>query len=347
MCTVIYKNIEIHNAAALDADESGATWYRFPKDVCDVMELDKEKKVCTNSTGVELRFKISGESATIKMECTDGKDAGVVSCFHVFRGGIQGGWQDVELNCYVPPKPHLFEIKNAENMNTLKKTADEIKSPWSPEVVRIIFDRGHYRIIDVIGDVEAPSAEDVPKDTLLCYGSSITHGSNALDQSHAWASILADNIKMDCRNLGMAGTCAMEPEAVDYIADEGVRGNWSAATLELGINVLNWDESKIYSRAKYTVETIAKRNKDKPIFVISPLYCADENDPNHRADIWRKQLQIVIDELNLPNVTMINGLELLGDVSLLSADMIHPNIYGVRQIADRLTDIVKRTLTKF
>ncbi len=346
MCTVIYKNIEIHNAVAFDADKSGATWYRFPKNVCNALELDKERKVCTNSTGVELRFKILGESAAIKMECTDSKDAGVVSCFHIFRGGIQGGWQDVELNCYVPPKPHLFEIKNAENMDTLKKTAEKINSPWSPEVVRMIFDRGHYRIIDVIGDVEAPSAKDVPKDTLLCYGSSITHGSNALDQSHTWASILADNIKMDCRNLGMAGTCAMEPEAIDYIAGEGECGKWSAATLELGINVLNWDESKIYSRAKYTVETIAKRNKDKPIFVISPLYCADEIDPKHRADIWRKQLKIITDELNLPNVTMINGLELLGDVSLLSADMVHPNIYGVQQIADRLTNIVKRTLTK-
>ncbi len=341
MCQVIYKNIEIHNAAQLDINESGAVWYRLPKSVCDMLELDKEKKVCTNSTGVELRFKITGESATIKMECIDDEKAGVVSSFHIFRGGIQGGWQDVELNCYVPAKPHLFEIKKPENMESLKKISAEINSPWSPEVVRIIFDRGHYRIIDVMGDVAAPEANDVPKDTLLCYGSSITHGSNALDLSHTWASVLAHNMKMDCRNLGMAGTCAMEPEVADYIADEGEHGRWSVAMIELGINVLNWDEEKIYHRARYTIETIASRNKEKPIFVISPFYCADEIDPNHRADIWRKQLKIITNELNLPNVTMINGLDLLGDVSLLSADMVHPNIYGVMQITDRLTDIVK------
>ena len=38
------------------------------------------------------------------------------------------------------------------------------------------------------------------------------------------------------------------------------------------------------------------------------------------------------------NITYINGLDLLGDMSLLSADEVHPNIYGVQQIADRLTE---------
>ena len=41
------------------------------------------------------------------------------------------------------------------------------------------------------------------------------------------------------------------------------------------------------------------------------------------------------------NVTYINGLELLGDMSLISADEVHPNIYGVQQIAERLTRRLK------
>lgn len=37
-------------------------------------------------------------------------------------------------------------------------------------------------------------------------------------------------------------------------------------------------------------------------------------------------------------MTYIDGLELLGDMSLISADEVHPNIYGVQQIADRLAE---------
>ncbi len=46
----------------------------------------------------------------------------------------------------------------------------------------------------------------------------------------------------------------------------------------------------------------------------------------------------------LSNVTLIDGLELLGDISLISADHIHPSIDGVQQIADRLTERIQRRL---
>ena len=99
----------------------------------------------------------------------------------------------------------------------------------------------YVTIHDIIGDIETPKANQCPKSTLLSYGSSITHGSNAIDTSHTWVSLLAHNLNMDARNLGMAGSCAMEPEMVDYIASQGEKGHWDLATLELGINVLSWE----------------------------------------------------------------------------------------------------------
>ena len=47
-----------------------------------------------------------------------------------------------------------------------------------------------------------------------------------------------------------------------------------------------------------------------------------------------------VKKLNYGNVTYINGLDLLGDMSLISADEVHPNIYGVVQIAERITKLV-------
>ncbi len=36
------------------------------------------------------------------------------------------------------------------------------------------------------------------------------------------------------------------------------------------------------------------------------------------------------------------GLDMIGDMSFMSADEVHPNIYGVAQIAERLTSYIKK-----
>ena len=53
---------------------------------------------------------------------------------------------------------------------------------------------------------------------------------------------------------------------------------------------------------------------------------------------WRRILAETVQKAGLANVTLFDGLSLLGDASLLCADEVHPNIYGVMQIADRLTE---------
>lgn len=51
-------------------------------------------------------------------------------------------------------------------------------------------------------------------------------------------------------------------------------------------------------------------------------------------------IRSTVDKLKLKNATYIDGLDILGSFSLLSADKVHPNIHGVQQIADRLTGII-------
>lgn len=142
----------------------------------------------------------------------------------------------------VTTEPQEFVIERSKNLDRLKVMAERIGDSWDPEVIRVIFDRGYFKIYDIVGDIEPPKEEQCPAKTMLSYGSSITHGSNSIDMSHSWVSIVAHNLNMDARNLGMAGSCAMEPEMVDYIASEGEKGRWDIATLELGINVLGWEE---------------------------------------------------------------------------------------------------------
>lgn len=335
---MIYKNFEIHNVAELIYNDDGSvSWKRVPSEVATTMEAPTADGMVHNSTGVELRFIIKGDFATIRMS-TYSNDPESFSTFHVYRGGIQGGWSDHEVHRHVTGEIQDFVIEKSKNISRLKTMSDKSGYDWDPEVVRIIFDRGRYKIYDVIGDVTPPLKTQCPRKTLLAYGSSITHGSNSIDQSHSWVSVIAHNLNMDVRNLGMAGSCAIEPAMAEYIASEGEKGNWNVALLELGINVLSWADEKIAYRVENIIRQVAGRNPNKPIFVISPFYhCGDDFNQNSHANKWRKMIKEIVAELDYKNVTYINGIDVLDNMSFMSADEVHPNIYGVQRIADILT----------
>ena len=335
-----YQNVELYNVEELIHNEDGSiSWIRVPSTVRDKLESDQGKRMAINATGVEFRFVLKGEKAVIKM-CV--KDV-VEGVFHVFRGGIQG--EDHVMHKVVTTEPQEFVIERSKNLDRLKVMAERIGDSWDPEVIRVIFDRGYFKIYDIVGDIEPPKEEQCPAKTMLSYGSSITHGSNSIDMSHSWVSIVAHNLNMDTRNLGMAGSCAMEPEMVDYIASEGEKGRWDIATLELGINVLGWEEDKILERVENTIRQVAGRNPEKPVVVISPFYhCGDDFDEEGRAKKWRRLIEQVVKKLNYSNVTYVNGLDIIGDMSFMSADEVHPNIYGVQKIADRITERIKKLL---
>lgn len=344
---MIYKNFEIHNIAELIRHDDGSiSWKRVPSNVHAELEGRQIDSVVYGSTGVELRFVIKGESATVRMS-TLVDNPKSFSTFHVYRGGIQGGWDDHEVHKHVTGEVQDFVITRSPNTERLREMSGRMGYDWDPEVVRVIFDRGRYKIYDVIGDILPPSPEQCPKKTLMAYGSSITHGSNSIDASHAWVSVVAHNLKVDARNLGMAGSCMLEPAVAEYIASEGEKGKWDLATLEIGINVLSWNDEMIISRTENLLRQVAGRNQGKPIFVISPFYnCGDDFNKEKRAggERWRRLVGEIVAKLNYPNVTYINGLDVIGDMSYMSADEIHPNIYGVQKIADVLTEKIKFTI---
>ena len=340
--TMLYKNAELFNTEEIIENSDGSiSWLRVPKKVYENLETDEQgKRMAKCSTGVEIRFVLKGDSAVIKMCCESGDGK-----FHIYRGGIQGGWEDHEVHKTVRDNVEEFEIENSEVIDKIDVMHKRLRLDWDSKVIRLIFDKGTYKIFDICGDIEPPEKEQCPKKTMLCYGSSITHGSNALDMSHSWASVLGHNLNVDVRNLGMAGSCWMEPDFVEFLAAEGEKGTWDMATLELGVNVLGWEEAKLRERVENTIKQIAGRNPDKPIFVISPFYLCDEDfNKECKASRWREVIEEITGKLNYGNVTYINGHDLLSDMSGISGDLIHPNIYGVQKIADGLTEMISKKL---
>ena len=335
---MVYKNIDVHNVAELiEEEDGGVRWLRVPQSVYDSMESDGGRRMCQGATGVELRFVMKGDTAKIKIKPLTA--SGMVSV-NVFFGGLQGGWDCFGEGGFFHGDSEIV-INRPKNMEMMKKMAEDSGYGFDTEVVRVIANRGVFKIMGVEGDVCPPERSQLPKKTILAYGSSITHGSNSVAASNTWTSTLAHRLNCDIINLGMAGSCRMEAGIIDYIASLGEKGAWDVAMLELGINVLDWEVDKIRERVGNVLGQVAGRNPDKKIYIISPFYCHNDYRGGTNADKWRKTIAEEIKKAAYPGVEYINGLDILGDVSGLSADEVHPNIYGIQRMADRFYETMK------
>lgn len=340
---MIYQNLEIHNVEELiPHPDGGVTWLRVPQTVYNGLESDGGRNMAKGSTGVELRFVLKGESARIRLRSLSGPS--LLASYTLYHGGVQGGWQTHENNTLIPTAPVDLEIKPAIKRDLVRRMSESFDFGFDGEVTRVIFNRGAFHLMEVEGEIEPPRREQLPKKTLFAYGSSITHGSNAYCITDGWVSNVARSLGMDARNLGFAGSCRMEPAMIEYLASQGEAGGWDVITMELGINVLDWNDELIVERATNAISQVAGRNPEKPVFVISPFYCSDDFDGRGRAENWRRQLEAIVSRLALPNVTYISGTDLLPDMSYISADGTHPAITGVKLIGDRLTAVMKRVL---
>ena len=123
----------------------------------------------------------------------------------LYFGGFQGPWEtSVKM---IGREPTAITIRMPRSLPTLCRIAREHKHGFNPELVRVILPYGKCVFDGVEGEVLPPQPGDTPDRTLLCYGSSITHGSLALGTPHTYVYRMAGQLGCDVRNLGMAGCC--------------------------------------------------------------------------------------------------------------------------------------------
>ena len=326
-----FKGIQLHNVSELEQKSSTEGFYmlRVPKDVENGLN-DMAKDRNSINTGVELRFVAVDDEVKITLQIDAEND---VSTPMIYYGNIQAGWQESQKVVY--NKPTEIIIKKPERLEYLRKIASDFGHSFDPEVIRVVMPAKKCRIIDVSGRCNPPKAEHMPQKRYLAYGSSITHGSLSVLPANSYAFVVAENLKADLINLGYAGSAAMETCMADHIAK---RNDWDFATLEMGINVINtMSEEEFENRVCYFVNKIASENPVKPVVCIDMFYFSLDYEQNEKADIYRSIVKKVVDKLGLANVSYIKGKTLLGNMNGLSADLIHPNIRGMQEIAENIT----------
>jgi lysophospholipase L1-like esterase len=158
-----------------------------------------------------------------------------------------------------------------------------------------------------------------------------------------YAMLTAQQLGADLINLGFGGGAHCEPQMADYIAS---RDDWDFATLELGINMVNWATVEEFAtRAAYFVNTIASAHRDKWIFCLDLFpFWRDLDEDDKKPVAYREAVREIVRRANFPRLVHIESTALLTDWTGLTSDIIHPAPAGMQEIARNLAPIMQRYL---
>ena len=302
---------------------------RLPRDVAKQLDQGIRDNTSFFSTGVEVRFRLTGEEVKLHFRAAPDEEAQTAL---IFYGSIQGGWQYSAKA--IGEKETVITVKYPEELGKLEAISKQAKLPFSPRMVRILLPYGTCHYLGKEGDTEPPHKSDAPGECYLAYGSSITHGGMALMTPWTYPFQIACKFGMDYINQGYAGSAFMEKPMAEYIVS---RKDWTFASVEMGINMLNnpLSDAAYEQRIKEFIEILAADSR--PVFVTDIF--THNGEKQERTELFR---DIVRKHAEGTNLIYTPGKQLLCNPEYISADMTHPTREGIAQIAERWSEIMQR-----
>lgn len=326
-----YADLELHNVAELDHESGypGALVRRIPRAVAAALE--RGAHVAQDAQLCELRFVAeSGKRLAVILTAPNGGD------LFIYRGEF------VHTHVRVPAGQlyrHLIDHEN-DPFAVLRPDAFAGQA-FDRRVWRVMFDG--LTILHGIDRMDTtlrpPRADEKPRLRWLAYGSSITHGFTPVTRRQCYAAQTAHRLGIDVLNLGLSGSCVIEPGFADYLAG---RDDWDFITCELGVNMRGQFTPEVFAaRARYLVEALTTRRPGRPVVLISPFTGADDYRAEPiPASLHTAGYRVVLRELAAEfadrRVHFIEGTDLLPQFSGLTCDLGHPSTEGHTAMAENL-----------
>jgi len=332
---LIHGNVEMHNIEEMISppDGKGMMLSRIPNELRTSVN-DPAKEAALAAAGGEIRFNLEGPSAKISL--TAGKEPPAL--VEIFQGCFLVAWRQIG------PDPTEITVSKPQNMQTLDEVTKQRKLPFDPHLTRVILPYWPpVRLVDIQGETSLPGRSQTPKETLLTYGSSITHGAWAIRPTGSYAMRMAQMLGVDLVNLGFGGGAHCEGQMADYIAR---RRDWDLATLEIGINMMpntRFSTEEFERRVRYFVRRIAKSHPRKWVFCTDMFtFNADLAPTKARHVEFRRIVREAVRDLGMPRLVHVDGRTLLREVPGLSFDLVHPSPQGMEEIARSFSRFIKR-----
>ena len=327
---MIFQNIDFHNVADMTPAGDGWLMWRLPQDVRARTNEGLRDRVCHFNTGVELRFRIRGEGVTLILRSEPEAEAQVA---HIYYGSIQGGWENSAR--VIGTAPTRVHIPAPKNLPELRRISENAHLPFDPSLVRLVLPYGTCVYLGCEGEVEPPRPGDTPARTYLAYGSSITHGSLALGAPHTYPFRISQLLGCDYLNLGFAGTAHAEEAVARHIVS---RRDWDFASVELGINMLDFPEEEFEARIDRFTAILAEDSR--PVFATSIFHF--NGDKQEKGQRFREIVRRYAGE----RLIFTEGLALMDTPAFIAQDLVHPSLEGIEQIARRWSTVMADRLPR-
>ena len=340
---MIYQNIELHNVEEARAIEGhdGVRLQRVPENVRLALNEGAQWRMLQPDSA-EIRFVSDSPSCRITLSSE------AQSRVTVFNGLF-----DSRQRFVIGPEPQTIEVVMHECIQQLDE-AYWSKMSFSPRVYRLILggpdperESVFFHGVEGLG-IRPPHADEVPSLRYLAYGTSITHGFCAEGPHLIYASQAARRLGADLINLGVGGSAHCEHELADYIAG---RGDWHIATLALSVNMQSFPLDVFRERVSYMVNKIAGSQPKRPVACITlyPYFRDFGIEPEDvvcggTPEDYRQILRDVVRECPYDNAHLLEGPDILKDISGLTSDLIHPADNGMIEMGWRLAEKLKLLL---
>ena len=182
---------------------------------------------------------------------------------------------------------------------------------------------------------EAPPQR--PRQRLVAFGDSITHGFTAGDVSRSYAYLLAEKKKWQLVNMGIAGSAVSANEGTLIASLKG-----DVVCMLSGVN--SWQGGASVESYRRNVEGFIRNLRvmqpSVPLVIITPLWVPPSWKPVKAAvdlENYRQVLRDVVRTVNDENIYIVEGPGLIDqDEKYFDAVAVHPNDDGFAVMAERL-----------
>ena len=118
------------------------------------------------------------------------------------------------------------------------------------------------------------------------------------------------------------------------------RKDWDFASVEMGINAIEEVKEQGLSEFEKKIDRFTQilSQDPRPVFATSIFRFNGENQE------LAEQMRTVVQKYAAERLIFTDGLDLLNEAALISADCTHPSMGGIEQIADAWGDIIRKYL---
>lgn len=333
-----YAGVTFHNISEIEERSGlpGVHLRRMPAAVSERLsslgQLNSQFAI-----GSEIRFVTPANRCRLYLSAMEAE--ATVLIYHGDRYRMFYRLQPGETTCLNLAMPESLASEEAAALKSNR---------FAPQVRRVMIhaiDLVFHRLDTFGHPVRPPRPDEVPARCWLAYGSSITMGCGDVYAGFSYPQLTARRLGVDVLNMGLGGACLCEPAIADFFAS---RQDWDFATFEVGVNMADvpYSTEEFESRVQYLVDTVAKAHPEKPIVLITPftnwrhvLPCPPDVAARYRdyADTLRR----LGSGKPWPNVSVIEGREILQNTDGLSTDLVHPSTYGCIEMAENLAAVLR------